>query len=173
MEDLTYAAVEWEDSPSTNTPINATNLKKMEKGIKDVVSRANELKEKVENFSHIGQIIMSTTLSTEASVIAVYGGSQWMQIPGRFILGAGTLDENHTYAAESTGGEPEHTLTVEEMPSHRHGLVGALNHGFDSYNIGSKADIGEGLRYTQNTGGGQAHNNMPPYFTAYIWVRLA
>lgn len=25
----------------------------------------------------------------------------------------------------------------------------------------------------QNTGGGQAHNNLPPYTTAYKWVRIA
>ena len=25
----------------------------------------------------------------------------------------------------------------------------------------------------QSTGGGQAHNNMPPYFAVYCWVRIA
>lgn len=173
MEDLIYTAVEWEDSPSTNTPINATNLKKMEKGIKDVVSRANELKEKVENFSHIGQIIMSTTLSTEASVIAVYGGSQWMQIPGRFILGAGSLDGNHTYTAESTGGEPEHLLTIAEMPAHSHVENARAFNKMDGSTGQTNGLIYGGDYRTEETGGSQPHNNMPPYFTAYIWVRVA
>lgn len=33
---MAYTRVNWEDLPSTNTPRNATNLNKMDKGIKDV-----------------------------------------------------------------------------------------------------------------------------------------
>jgi hypothetical protein len=33
---MAYTRVNWEDLPSTNTPINATNLNKMDKGIKDL-----------------------------------------------------------------------------------------------------------------------------------------
>ena len=33
---MAYTRVNWEDRPSTNTPINATNLNKMDKGIKDL-----------------------------------------------------------------------------------------------------------------------------------------
>lgn len=32
---MAYTRVNWEDLPSTNTPINATNLNKMDKGIED------------------------------------------------------------------------------------------------------------------------------------------
>jgi hypothetical protein len=35
---MSYASVDWEDFPSTNTPMNAANLNKMEKGIKDLYS---------------------------------------------------------------------------------------------------------------------------------------
>lgn len=42
MADVTYNRVNWEDSPSTDTPINATNLNKMDAGISQVVTRANE-----------------------------------------------------------------------------------------------------------------------------------
>lgn len=42
MADVTYSRVNWEDSPSTDTPINATNLNKMDLGVSQVVARANE-----------------------------------------------------------------------------------------------------------------------------------
>ena len=60
--------------------------------------------------SHIGQIIMSTTLNTQAKVIEQYGGTTWAKIEGRFLLGASS-----GYPVNSTGGEKEHTLTVDEI----------------------------------------------------------
>ena len=42
MANVTYSRVNWEDSPSTDTPINATNLNKMDAGISQVDTRANE-----------------------------------------------------------------------------------------------------------------------------------
>lgn len=98
---------------------------------------------------------------------------------GRFILGA---SDGHVVG--STGGEENHTLTVEEMPSH--------NHTIHFYNDDWNQTDGDGGRYNQpgivhdsvdradkhtnrwpdlveNTGGGAAHNNMPPYYTlSYI-----
>lgn len=42
MSELTYDRVNWKDSPDTDTPINATNLNKMDKGISDCVAKVNE-----------------------------------------------------------------------------------------------------------------------------------
>lgn len=78
-----------------------------------------------------------------------------------------------------TGGEETHTLTVNEMPAHTHnglywqGIKGiSLNSGEVS---GYHLEWGAGYNYdatdmvTNTTGGGQAHNNMPPYLvTTYI-----
>ena len=36
-----YSRVNWQQAPSTSTPINATNLNKMDKGIADAVNQAN------------------------------------------------------------------------------------------------------------------------------------
>lgn len=66
--------------------------------------------------SHIGSVIMSTTLDTEEKVIAIYGGTSWEKIEGRFLLGASS-----SYAVNSTGGEATHKLTTKEIPAHTHG----------------------------------------------------
>lgn len=42
MSEVTYNRVNWKDTPSTETPINATNLNKMDKGISDVAAAVNE-----------------------------------------------------------------------------------------------------------------------------------
>ena len=121
--------------------------------------------------SHVGMIIHSTTLDTEAKVIAQYGGTQWQKIEGVFLLG-----QSASHAIGSTGGEETHTLTVNEIPPHSH----SFNAGATCFANGGTNDVSQtsGNRSYQylaigNTGGGQAHNNMPPYKVVYIWERTA
>lgn len=114
----------------------------------------------------VGAIYMSYTSTSPASFI----GGSWTQIQERFLLAAGG-----EYDAGDTGGETKHTLTVNEMPSHTHNVYGS---GFD-YRVsglgGSVQDTGEPSRpaTSSSAGGGQAHNNMPPYLVVYIWRRTA
>lgn len=121
--------------------------------------------------SHVGMIIHSTTLDTEAKVIAQYGGTQWQKIEGVFLLG-----QSASHAVGSTGGEETHTLTVDEIPPHSHSLnSGATCFANDGSNDVSQVSGNRNYQYLNigNTGGGQAHNNMPPYKTVYIWERTA
>lgn len=83
----------------------------------------------------------------------------------RFVLGAG-----RNYAVDATGGESEHTLTIEEMPSHSHKYTDPLE--------GKGSGLGNGNHYsgeaylnpslnggtTSYEGNSQPHNNMPPYY---------
>ena len=74
------------------------------------------------------------------------------------------------------------TLTVEETPSHNHTISdqtsgNSIKLGYYSGNTNyalSKraADYDYDLK-TNETGGGAAHNNMPPYLTVYMWKRTA
>lgn len=121
--------------------------------------------------SYVGMVIHSTTLDTEAKVIAQYGGTAWAAIEGMFLLGSSPA---HTVG--STGGEETHTLTIDEIPPHSH----SFNAGATCFADGGTNDVsqGAGSRSYQylaigNTGGGQAHNNMPPYKVVYIWERTA
>ena len=96
---------------------------------------------------------------------------------GRFVLsyGQGPLNfENMTVGA--TGGEQNHTLTISEIPSHTHstnsdapstGLVTRTgnNTGVEFDNSSGELDLINASSLTINsTGGGEAHNNMPPYY---------
>lgn len=111
----------------------------------------------------VGAIYISTVSTSPASL---FGGT-WTQLKDRFLLGAGD-----TYSAGSTGGEAEHTLTIDEMPTHSHGY---LRSGRDSGTdwIG-QSGVGEVVdSETDSSGGGQAHNNMPPYLAVYMWQRVA
>lgn len=118
----------------------------------------------------VGAVYISTTLVDPATL---FGGT-WEQIEGRFLLAS-----NSTYTAGSVGGEATHTLTVGEMPSHSHAIGYRYNTNVTSGSTGNwVVDPGTIQGYSsgtaiQNTGGGAAHNNMPPYLAVYMWKRTA
>ena len=125
----------------------------------------------------------SIYLSLEDKSPAELFGGEWEQIKDTFLLAAGS-----TYEAGATGGEATHKLTENEMPSHKHSPVyfgsgtkrvglsgGTAGDDYSYYKI-SYADT-SGYRGTSFTteaaGGGEAHNNMPPYLAVYVWQRTA
>lgn len=91
-------------------------------------------------------------------------------------MGVNTADSNFN-TAEKTGGEKTHTLTVSEIPSHAHTVfdITVYGQGVTGFNFttDSTGDWKGTLTDTEATGGGQAHNNLPPYIICYIWKRTA
>ena len=114
----------------------------------------------------VGAIYLSTVATNPATL---FGFGTWEQVKDTFLLAAGS-----TYAAGSTGGSATHTLTVDELPSHEHAAKGwaAVRDGSGTYiTLGG---AGKSREYTTDpTGGGTAHNNMPPYLAVYMWKRTA
>ena len=105
-------------------------------------------------------------MSIDSTNPSTYFPGTWERIKDTFLLAAGD-----TYAAGSTGGEATHTLTIAEMPAHTHTQVTSARF---SKGGGSDSDYeATGSGNTGSTGGGQAHNNMPPYLTVYMWKRTA
>ena len=90
----------------------------------------------------VGSIYMSTGSTSPASL---FGGT-WEQLKDRFLLGGGG-----SYALGATDGEANHTLTTNEMPSHRHGL--------SSTNAGSWCDDYDWVKPLGNNGGGGANKS--------------
>lgn len=98
---------------------------------------------------------------------------------GRFIVGQGSEADYNTVG--KTGGEKMHTLSVSEMPAHRHGVQDAYyaeNQGLGQNMFGSDEgkdqdnDLYTRQIYTETVGGGGAHENRPPYFVLFYIMRL-
>ena len=83
-----------------------------------------------------------------------------------FVMGSSSI-----HAFGQTGGEENHTLSVNEMPNHSHSFglpQGDQNYGNGSGNTFWGGSWGRNIG-TNAVGGGAAHNNMPPYYVlAYI-----
>ena len=114
----------------------------------------------------VGAIYISADSTSPASL---FGGT-WAMITNRFLLAAGDLYEGGT-----TGGEAAHTLTVNEVPSHSHELQTGCGNPAAGGGIVLRGWSGDSYKSFSlfNTGGGAAHNNMPPYFAVYMWQRVA
>ena len=166
-------------SSHINNKSNPHNVTKAQIGLSEVdnISKASML----QYVYPVGSIYMSTVNTSPASLFA----GTWEQIKDRFLLAA-----SGTYTAGSTGGEAEHVLTKDEMPSHSHVestegtnnspiplvLKNTAGHGSEAGTSLIRQDnwiINATPLGTYETGGSQPHNNMPPYLTVYMWKRVA
>lgn len=108
-------------------------------------------------------------ISYEPTSPAELFGGTWTPITGVFpYFNAGT----------GTGGSNTHTLTIAEMPSHSHSATfettaDKLGGGSTYARFNNNGTPTDGIVNIGNTGGGQAHNNMPAYQTFYAWRRIA
>jgi len=100
----------------------------------------------------------------------------------KFILGSGPKFG----ATGLTGGESEHVLTVDELPSHNHEFTsftsasghcqnppcGTMNTDRGPNRTDKPAQSGNNLLSISMTGGNKPHNNMPPYFILTYIMKL-
>lgn len=128
----------------------------------------------------VGSIYMSVSNVSPKEFI----GGEWEPLQDRFLIGAGK-----SLAVNEIGGEASHTLTVEEMPTHSHpsqngGFFLVVSSKSSPYPLlkeqgllggtgGWWANTEKDATGIDNTGGGQPHNNLPPYLAVYMWKRTA
>ena len=132
-------------------------------------------------------------ISAKSTNPATLFGGTWEQIQGRFLLG-----RSSSYPVGSMGGEATHTLTDSELPLHGHylGQQGNTSRMLPTNNATSDPSHEYYVTEVESSGStylkpnvtwggylvagtptsatyGQAHNNMPPYLSVYIWKRTA
>lgn len=168
----------------------------VDKNIENNVNNINKLNSTIETlldkFYPVGSIYISLTYINPGEIM----GGTWIQMDSCFLWAS----KDKTKLG-SKAGEQTHTLTLEEMPKHRH--------DFSSFNYNTtkiqffNADSSGGLWINDNqfmiaakrrqastqfpdvlttdnlllglpiqySGSSQPHNNMPPYITVNMWYR--
>jgi len=132
--------------------------------LKNQIDAANEKIDTLNNglaqLYPVGSIYLSVNDTNPGTFI----GGTWERLKDQFLLAAGD-----TYAAGSTGGEAQHTLTMEEVVQNGMWLSDR------SYNPRVSTKLSDGNIYGAYTSNQNAapHNNMPPYLAVYMWVRTA
>lgn len=139
----------------------------------------NLLLEKDKQKYHVGKLVLETSNTNPATYLGFGTWVLWGS--GRVPVGVDITDEDFN-EVEKIGGEKEHILTIDETPNHRHEKLYSSNGkerkaGYGStgthtgtLNENTATDF-ESLN-TGYTGGDQAHNNLPPFITCYIWKRI-
>lgn len=162
---------------------NATNQKltqettkiksDLNKNTSDISSLHSMIAVYWETIYPIGSIYISTSATFNPN--SVWGGTWEQTASGRCLIGA-----NDSYPIGSMGGESTHTLTIEELPQHSHGIYGVdsrsgsntLQKPYFTYkDQGQTTSYVSGIMGTELTGSGSAHNNMQPYLAVYMWKR--
>lgn len=175
--------ITYEDKVALNENADIANINKVTAG------DMNEIKQVVNSLANLFFPIKKVVIFNDNDDHSNYLGFTWERIAsGKMLVGIDSADTDFNTIGK-TGGEKEHTLTINEMPAHSHKLQGNTNVVFDEsstypyllasakrgYAIGDSVVFGDGytINDTTNTGGGQSHNNMPPYQVVALWQRIS
>lgn len=125
----------------------------------------------------VGSIYLSVN-STDPSTL--FGGTWVAWGTGRCPIAVDPSQAEFN-VSEKIGGEKSHKLTINEMPLHRHYTTfgSILISRPSSSDYGAYASSGQTGIYgkadvrSDAQGNDQAHNNLQPYITCYMWKRIA
>ena len=154
---------------------------KINQEISDIKEQLNGL---LDLFYPVGSYYETSDISFYPE--AVWGGTWRMDTKGYVTVG-GLVDGGDSPAEGGldinlgeTMGEVEHTLTVDEMPSHVHTIVSWNYYNQVPANGQKIAKTFDGADYNSAseapmypTGGSQPHNNIQPSIGVCRWHRIA
>lgn len=135
----------------------------------------------LKNYMPVGSIICSSKSTNPSSY---YPGTTWVQVaPGRVLVGVGSSADAsgntdvRTKAASRSFGTYSVTLTVDNLPSHNHGIGGAgarFGSGSKTADAGGAAGTNFSTApYGKNADEIEAINITEPVLAKYIWRRTA
>ena len=109
----------------------------------------------------------STVASIPTGFVLCDGNNNTPDLRGKFIVGH--HPSNGDYDINDTGGAETVTLTVNQIPSHKHvttfdGHKFFPGDGSTSIGFGGAGGYPATVFNMDNTGGGQSHENRPPYY---------
>lgn len=161
---MAYTKTTWVNG---ETPINADNLNKIENQLETLTNLQDQL---LDIFYPIGSYY--ETSDTSFNPNTAWGGTWVKDSKGRVTVALDDSDADFNTISK-TGGEKTHTLTVNEMPSHVHGIQtwhdGGATNGVQAY----EAKTAGPVTSTMSTGGNQPHNNLQPFVVVVRWHRTA
>lgn len=181
-------------APTANVDTNNTQIATCG-FVRNAIAKFAPMLDTMKKIYPVGSIYISTVSTNPATL---FGFGTWEAMPaGRVLLAQGKSDWGTTYEAGSSGGEATHQLTVGELPSHTHSastnVTGEHTHNYTTYQYlnwhGSKEASSDWMNTStgltskagnhshtvtiNNTGSSNAHNNLQPYISVYIWKRTA
>lgn len=158
--------INFKNLPDTSTPLNASTLNQMQDNIESAIESA------INSTANLICPIGRTVIFYDNEDHSNYLGFTWVRTSiGRVPVGIDENDEDFDTIG-NTGGEKTHTLTVDEMPSHNHGITVGYTGTGGSY-VYFTNNNGDGYLTTETQGGGQPHNIMPPYEVMAFWKRVS
>lgn len=168
---MQYTKTTWADLPATTSPINASNLNKIE----------NQLEALTNAIYPVGSIYISVNNTDPATL---FGGT-WEQIKDTMLMTAGD-----TYTAGNTGGSATHnhglsngyadiTLNWQSSDSTNRLIMKTKDVNFIG-DLVTRGDVGAydstslgAWRPAQLEGTTDNASNLPPYLVVYAWKRTA
>lgn len=139
----------------------------------------------------VGSVFLSVVATNPAALL---GYGTWAAFgAGRMLVGVDATDPDFD-AAEKIGGAKTHTLSESELPPHTHPVndpghahVQGVNSATTGSLSGYAPDTSTNARVSSGystldaqtgitigpSGGGAAHNNLPPFIAVYLWKRTA
>lgn len=186
---------------NTQPYLSAENLNKLQTNIESAITKAQsdaegsattELQTFDNNLINRTYPVGSIYLSVLPTNPTEFFGGTWEAFgQGKVLVGVDDSDTDFN-TVEKTGGEKTHVLTLAEMANHGHSQAvvnpnssgaepAAYGYSFTDSNNGVAILLASTTKekgwisstWSTTKGSNQAHNNLQPYITCYMWKRTA